>query len=53
MRMRPVSGQQIQDALGTPGVAFGLPAEGCMVLGYPAVAPCDGTIMRYAAKGVA
>lgn len=47
MRMRPLEGRKIQDALGSQGLAFGLPAEGFMVLGYPAEAPFDGSIMRY------
>lgn len=47
LRMRPLNGETIQDALGAQGIAFGEPAEGLTVIGYPTAAPFDGTTMRY------
>lgn len=50
LRMRPLDGQQIQAALGAQGIAFGEPAEGLLVIGYPTAPPFDGTTMRYCAS---
>lgn len=47
LRMRPSDGQPIQEALGAQGIAFGEPAEGLLVIGYPTAPPFDGTTMRY------
>ncbi|MGW0521132.1 trypsin-like serine peptidase [Crossiella sp. NPDC003009] len=47
LRMRPLNGQKIQDALGAQGMAFGVMAEGLTAIGYPTAPPFDGKVMRY------
>ncbi len=47
LRMRPLGGRKIQDALGAQGMAFGVPAEGLTAIGYPTAPPFDGRVMRY------
>lgn len=47
LRMRPLEGRTIQEALGAQGIAFGEPAEGLIVIGYPTAPPFDGTTMHY------
>ncbi|GAB3157947.1 hypothetical protein GCM10027290_60170 [Micromonospora sonneratiae] len=47
LRMRPLNGKTIQQALGAQGIAFGHRPEGLMVLGYPSAKPFDGKSMRY------
>lgn len=40
-------GQQIQEVVGGQGIAFGIPAEELVVVGYPSAPPFDGTSQRY------
>lgn len=47
LRMQPLDGQDIQDAVGAQGIAFGARPDAMVVLGYPALAPFDGKTMRY------
>ncbi|MEP7762775.1 hypothetical protein [Sanguibacter sp. 25GB23B1] len=44
------SGQLIQDVTGGQGIAFGVPAEELVVVGYPSADPFDGTSERYCAS---
>lgn len=44
------AGQQIQDVTGGQGVAFGVPVEGLVVIGYPTAPPFDGNSERYCAS---
>lgn len=43
-------GQEIQEVTGGQGIAFGLPAEEIVVIGYPSAPPFDGTSERYCAS---
>lgn len=42
-------GQLIQDVVGGQGIAFGIPAEELLVIGYPSAPPFDGASQRYCA----
>ncbi|MDR2381272.1 MAG: hypothetical protein LBE08_08905 [Bifidobacteriaceae bacterium] len=42
-------GVKVQDAVGAQGIAFGIPAETLVVIGYPTAEPFDGTSERYCA----
>lgn len=40
-------GREIQDVTGGQGIAFGVPAEELVVIGYPSAEPFDGLSQRY------
>jgi V8-like Glu-specific endopeptidase len=44
------AGQKIQDVTGGQGIAFGIPAETLVAIGYPAGEPFDGRSERYCAS---
>lgn len=44
---RNAQGQTIQEVTGAQGIAFGMPAEELVVIGYPTAPPFDGTSQRY------
>ncbi|GAA4003924.1 hypothetical protein GCM10022247_26090 [Allokutzneria multivorans] len=46
LRMRPLGGRNIEDAVGGQGIAFDTKAESIRTLGYPAGPPFDGRTMR-------
>ncbi|WP_086828048.1 serine protease [Allokutzneria sp. NRRL B-24872] len=46
LRMRPLGGKKITEALGGQGIAFDATSESVRSLGYPAVGAFDGTTMR-------
>ena len=50
LRMRPQNGKTIEQALGGQGIAFGIPAEGLTVIGYPTAPPFDGKVERFCAS---
>ncbi|MCP3802242.1 hypothetical protein NLX83_23515 [Allokutzneria sp. A3M-2-11 16] len=50
LRMRPLNGRNIKDALGGQGIAFDARAESIRTLGYPTAPPFDGTTMRSCAS---
>jgi hypothetical protein len=48
VRLAPnASGQKIQDVVGAQGIAFGIPAENLVAIGYPSAPPFDGRSERY------
>jgi V8-like Glu-specific endopeptidase len=48
VRLAPNSaGKKIQDVVGAQGIAFGIPAETLVVIGYPTAEPFDGYSERY------
>jgi V8-like Glu-specific endopeptidase len=49
IRMRPLSGANIQTRLGSQGISFNGYHTNVLVLGYPTAAPFDGKTMRYCA----
>ncbi|WP_086829720.1 serine protease [Allokutzneria sp. NRRL B-24872] len=50
LRMRPLGGKNIEDALGGQGQAFDAASESIRSLGYPSAPPFDGTQMRSCAS---
>ncbi|MFB9908807.1 trypsin-like serine peptidase [Allokutzneria oryzae] len=46
LRMRPLGGKNIRDALGGQGIAFDAKAESVRSIGYPTMPPFDGSTMR-------
>ncbi|MDR2565363.1 MAG: trypsin-like peptidase domain-containing protein [Bifidobacteriaceae bacterium] len=50
VRLAPNSeGAKIQDVVGAQGIAFGVPTETLVVIGYPTAAPFDGRSERFCA----
>jgi V8-like Glu-specific endopeptidase len=47
IRLAPNDGKKIQDVVGAQGIAFGIPAESLVVIGYPTAPPFDGRSERY------
>ncbi|SDM67891.1 trypsin-like serine peptidase [Allokutzneria albata] len=46
LRMRPLGGRTIKDAVGGQGIAFDAKADSIRTIGYPSAPPFDGTTMR-------